>query len=300
MSTIFTSSKGNESNAKIPLLFLPNDEDLQRWINIEESYMSFNLPGTEALALRKGDAKRKPLALNDFKPLYGLRVEDINYLASLVESKKVCIKSSKGKGASVALPSLQDVANREEQIRVMKNEMMCYYRKFNLPSKKPDYVPYIDADWEGFATEKKVTRAELGTWLDKALVTEAGRAWMEGRTQNFNKTHSPSDCPKDLIGQWEIFIEKRAQADVAVALEAGFAQVYLVKTMDEGFWNINSVLAQADVVAWRGEGKKHLYIWFMFEASPAGPRAKILEDRKLRRLFDALEVTDSSRNTVEV
>ena len=223
MSTIFTSVKGNESDAKIPLLFLPNDENLQRWINIEESYMSFNLPGTEALALRKGNVKQKPLALNDFKPLYGLRVEDINYLAGLVESKKVCVKSSKAKGASAALPSLQDVANREKQIRVMKNKMMCYYRKFNLPSKKPDYVPYIDAEWEGFAIEKKVTRAELATWLDKALVKEVGRAWMEGRTQNFNKTHSPSDCPKDLIGLWEIFIEKRAQADVAMTLEAGFA-----------------------------------------------------------------------------
>ena len=60
------------------------------------------------------------------------------------------------------------------------------------------------------------------------------------------------------------------------------------------------MLAQPDVVAWRGEGKKHLYIWFMFESSPTSPRAKILEDRKLWRLFDTLEVADSNRNIVEV
>ena len=42
---------------------------------------------------------------------------------------------------------------------------------------------------------------------------------------------------------WESFIQKRAQADVAEALEAGFAQVYLAKTMDESFWNISGVLA---------------------------------------------------------
>ena len=300
MSTIFTSVKGNEADTKIPLLFLQNDDDLARWIKIEESYMSGTLPGTEALTSKRADIQRKPLAVNDFKPLYELCAEDVNFLAALVESKKVCIKSSRAKGASATLPTLQDAATREKLLRVMKNEMMCHYKGFHLPSKKPEYVPYTTVEWEGFAAEKKVTRAEVADWLDKALATETGKKWLDGRTRNFNKTNNPSDCPREVIDMWESFIQKRAQADVAEALEAGFAEVYLAKTMDESFWNISGVLAQPDVVAWRGEGKKHIYIWFMFESSPIGPRAKILEDRKLRRLFDALEVADSNRNIVEV
>ena len=133
-----------------------------------------------------------------------------------------------------------------------------------------------------------------------ATATETGKKWLDGRTRNFNKTNNPSNCPREVIDMRESFIQKRAQADVAEALEAGFAQVYLAKTMDGSFWNISGVLAQPDVVAWRGEGKKYMYIWFMFESSPTGPRAKILEDQKLQRLFDALEVADSNRNTVEV
>ena len=300
MSTIFTLVKGNEADAKIPLLFLQNDDDLARWIKIEESYMNDTLPGTKALTSKRADTQRKPLAMNEFKPLYGLCTEDVNFLVGLVESKKVCIKSSRAKGASATLPTLQDAATREKLLRVMKNEMMCHYRGFHLPSEKLEYVPYTAIEWEGFATEKKVTRAEVVDWFDRALATDIGKKWLDGQTRNFNKTNNPSDCPREVINMWESFIQKRVQADMAEALEAGFAQVYLAKTMDGSFWNISGVLAQPDVVAWRGEGKKHLFIWFMFESSPTGPRAKILEDRKLRRLFDALEVADSNRNTVKV
>ena len=106
MSTIFMIVKENEADTKIPLLFLQNDDDLARWIKIEESYMSGTLPGTKALTSKRADIQRKPLAVNDFKPLYGLCAEDVNFLAALVESKKVCIKSSRAKGASATLPTL--------------------------------------------------------------------------------------------------------------------------------------------------------------------------------------------------
>ena len=173
MSTIFTSVKGNEADTKIPLLFLQNDDDLAWWIKIEESYMNGTLPRTEALTSKRADTQRKPLAVNDFKPLYGLCAEDVNFLVGLVESKKVCIKSSRAKGASATLPTLQDAASREKLLQVMKNEMMCHYRGFHLPSKKPKYVPYTAVEWEGFAAEKKVTRAEVADWLDRALATVA-------------------------------------------------------------------------------------------------------------------------------
>jgi len=47
---------------------------------------------------------------------------------------------------------------------------------------------------------------------------------------------------------------------VVEAMEKGFAEKYLSKIMDENMWNISGILMQLDVVAWCGEGKKHLYI----------------------------------------
>jgi len=76
----------------------------------------------------------------------------------------------------------------------MKNEMMCYYRKFHLPSKKPEYMPYMDVNWKEFVTEKKICCAELFLWVDKALASEKGKMRFEGHMRNFNKTHNPNDC----------------------------------------------------------------------------------------------------------
>jgi hypothetical protein len=68
--------------------------------------------------------------------------------------------------------------------------------------------------------------------------------------------------------------------------------------MDESRWPICETLADADVKAWRGNKVPHMYVWFMFEVTLAGPRAKILDMRKLQRLFDALEVYDPKDETI--
>ena len=39
-----------------------------------------------------------------------------------------------------------------------------------------------------------------------------------------------------------------------------------------------------------------MYVWFLFEAVASGPRAKLLENHKLKRVFDALECRDPTRN----
>jgi len=43
-----------------------------------------------------------------------------------------------------------------------------------------------------------------------------------------------------------------------------------------------------------------MYIWFLFEATTIGSRAKNLEDHKLMRLFEALEFSDASHNILLV
>ena len=73
---------------------------------------------------------------NDLEPLYGLQPEDIHFLADLVERKEISLKGSKAtKGDKVArLPSLQAVGNQEQLMRVMKNELMNHFLKWELPS----------------------------------------------------------------------------------------------------------------------------------------------------------------------
>jgi hypothetical protein len=79
MSTIFTRFKNPDSpDLKIPLLFMEKDEDVQRWIQIDKDFLRHVLPDSNG---PKSKGKRKPLSYTDFKPLYGLRNEDLNYLA---------------------------------------------------------------------------------------------------------------------------------------------------------------------------------------------------------------------------
>lgn len=80
------------ADLKIPLLFMESDDDVERWIKIEERFLNFGLPdgGGESSKIN-----RKPFAKNDFKPLYGSRTEDINFLADFVEKGEVCMKNVK-------------------------------------------------------------------------------------------------------------------------------------------------------------------------------------------------------------
>ena len=79
----------------------------------------------------------------------------------------------------VRLPSLQAAGNRERLIRVMKNELMNHFKKWELPSRKSIYIMYTSADWEDFAQDKSITCVELESWLDKAYVSTVGKKWMD-------------------------------------------------------------------------------------------------------------------------
>ena len=80
-----------------------------------------------------------------------------------MERKEISVKGSKAiKGDKVArLPSLQAAGNRERLMRVMKNELLNHFKKFELPSRKSTYVMYSREDWDDFAKEKSITHAEL-------------------------------------------------------------------------------------------------------------------------------------------
>jgi len=70
MTTMFTTLKKNDKDdKKIPLVFLEDDADVNRWIKIEENYMNGFL--LDSFREFGGKRKWKPLMLFEFKVLYG-------------------------------------------------------------------------------------------------------------------------------------------------------------------------------------------------------------------------------------
>ena len=128
-ASIFTNVKESElRDCKIPLLFIENDTAVDQWVEIEKQYMKGKLPDAQGNVQTNYDLKRKPFVQHDLKALYGLRAEDIQHLADLVEKKEISVKGSEvTKGDKVArLPSLQTAGNRERLVRVMRTELMNY------------------------------------------------------------------------------------------------------------------------------------------------------------------------------
>ena len=232
---------------------------------------------------------------NDLKPLYGLRPEDIHFLADLVERKEISVKGSKAtKGDKVAkLPSLQAAGNRERLMRVMKNELMNHFKKFELPSRKSTYVMYSHEDWDDFAKEKSITRAELESWLDKVYATTMEKKWMDDRNRNLNKTSDPKDCPDVVKAMWDVHIYATNQASVAADIQSKFAGKYKCVELDKLRPDLAGLLASEDVFQWRGGGKTHLFFYFLFDKQEdRSVKLVLLDEVRLRCIFEPLEAAE--------
>ena len=200
MSTIFTSVKGNDSpKLRIPLMFLENDADVDRWIQIDDMYLKYLLPNGAAFDSKE---KRKPFSQHDFNTLYGLRTEDINYLADLVDAKKIWMKSSKRMKANpyvgTQLPTLPIARVTERLVHAMKSELICHYCQHPLPSQLLEYIPYTAAEWDAFASRMKITREQLELWVNKSLMIVFGKEWILARTRPLNKTFDPNLYPESV------------------------------------------------------------------------------------------------------
>ena len=223
LASIFTNVKDSKlKECKIPLLFTEDDSVVDRWVEIEKDYIKGKLPDSQGNVQKNYDLKCKPFVQNDLKPLYDLRLEDIYFLADLVERKEIAVKGSKAtKGDKVAkLPFLQAAGNWEwlmramknELMRVMKNKLMNYFLKWELPSQKSTYIIYSSADWEDFAKDKSITRVELESWLDKAYTSTVGKKLMDYQNRNLNKTSDPKDYPDMVKAMWDFHIYATKQA----------------------------------------------------------------------------------------
>ena len=280
---------------KIPLLFIEDDFAVERWVEIEKDYIKGKLPNAQGNVQKNYDLKHKPFVQNDLKPLYGLRPEDIHFLADLVERKEISVKGSKAtKGDKVAgLPSLQAVGNRERLMRFMKNELMNHFKKFELPSRKSIYIMYSCEDSDDFAKEKSIIRTELESCLDKAYATTVGKKWMDDRNRNLNKTSNPKDCPDMVKAMWDAHIYAINQASVAEDIQSKFVGKYKCVVLDKLRPDLTDLLANEDVFQWRGGGKTHLFFYFLFDKQgDRSVKPDLLDEVRLKCIFEPLEAAE--------
>ena len=293
LASIFTSVKDSElKECKIPLLFTEDDFAVERWVEIEKDYIKGKLPDAQGNVQKNYNLKCKPFVQNNLKPLYGLLPEDIHFLADLVKQKEISVKGSKAtKGDKVArLSSLQAAGNREQLMRVMKNELMNHFKKFELPSRKNTYVMYTREDWDDFAKEKSITHAELESWLNKGYATIVGKKWMDDLNRNLNKTFDPKDCPDVVKAMWDAHIYATNRASVAANIQSKFAGKYKCIVLDKLRPDLACLLASEDVYQWRGGGKSHLFFYFLLDKQEDRcVKPDLLDEVRLRRIFEPLE-----------
>jgi hypothetical protein len=183
------------------------------------------LPDSHGIIDLLENAKRKPLVQNDLKPLYGMRAEDIDHLAQLVEAKKVCIKSSVAKRGdeSATMITLMAAGQQEKFIRVMKNEFMCHFHNHELPSRKPTYFPYSKESYDSFIESMKISWTKVEHWVDRALASTVGKKWLDDRTKGLNKTSDPNDNPSWVHNMWSSHIYATGELTIIENLKTTFA-----------------------------------------------------------------------------
>ena len=212
-----------------------------------------------------------------------------------MERKEISVEGSKAtKGDKVArLPSLQVAGNWERLMRVMRNELMNHFKKWELPSRKSTYVMYSCTDWDDFAKEKSITREELESWLDKTYATIVGKKWMDDQNRNLNKTSDPKDCPDVVKAMWDSHIYATNQALVAADIQSKFTRKYKCVVLDKLRPDLAGLLASEDVFQWRGGGKTHLLFYFLFDKQEdRSVKPNLLDKVRFKRIFEPLEAAE--------
>jgi hypothetical protein len=244
------------SDWKIPLLFEMDDDVVEKWIRIDRMFHDGLLPNSAGKTGDPQKLKRKHLVQNDFK----MRAEDLDYLADQVLEMKVCVKSSSGQsqgGNSSQAESLSVAAEREKQIRAVKNELMLKYRSHPLPSKAEGFVPYTREAWDELAAEMNIGRSELETWVDSALNSAAGKKWLNQRTKPNVGGSDPT--PNVLLSAWDQHLSNVAAPSTSNADTSLFDSKYVYRCLPDINGDLREVLQEEDIIKWRGEDTTDLY-----------------------------------------
>ena len=103
-------------------------------------------------------------------------------LADAILAVEVSIKSNKLPGEQQHEGvTLQDWCQTRKRIRIVINELMAEFRGKDLPSKKKEYVAYIDEEWDDLAKEKNLNNETLKNIVVEVEKDKLGLDWLEGR-----------------------------------------------------------------------------------------------------------------------
>ena len=106
---------------------------------------------------------------------------DMMKLADAILANEVSIKSNKLLGDQQREGvTLQDWCQTRKRIRIVMNELMAEFRGKDLPSKKKEYVAYIDDEWDDLAKEKNLSDETLKNIVVEVEKDKRGLDWFGG------------------------------------------------------------------------------------------------------------------------
>ena len=119
---------------------------------------------------------------------------DMMKLVDAILANEVSIKSNK-------LPdeqqregvTLQDWCQTRKRMRIVMNELMAEFREKDLPSKKKEYVAYIDEEWDDLAKEKNLNDETLKNIVIEVEQDKPGFDWLEGHGHALAPTQRDRD-----------------------------------------------------------------------------------------------------------
>ena len=80
------------------------------------------------------------------------------------------------------------------------NELMAKFRGKDLPSKKKEYVVYLDTEWDDLAREKDLIDKTLKIIIVEVEHNKPGLEWLERRGAPLNPTQRETDLtPSDYV-----------------------------------------------------------------------------------------------------
>ena len=125
---------------------------------------------------------QRDITQNDVDRTIGLRDCNVMKLADAILAKEVSIKGNKLPGAQQREGvTLQDWCQTRKGMRIVQNELMAEFRGKDLPSKKKEYVAYVDKEWDDLAWEKNLNDETLKNIVIEVEQDQVGLEWLERR-----------------------------------------------------------------------------------------------------------------------
>ena len=137
---------------------------------------------------------QRDITRHDVDRTIGLRDCDLMKLADAILTNEVSIKSNKLPGEQQREGvTLQDWCQMRKRIRIIMNELRAEFWGKDLPSKKKEYVSYIDEEWDDLAKEKNLSDETLKNIVVEVEKDKPGLDWLEGRGHALAPTQRDTD-----------------------------------------------------------------------------------------------------------